>query len=71
MAKARICDRCGTVYGRADNKSDFYDTRREKVQGILVFPSEIDCECIAVDLCNNCLRELHGFIYGKQEEENI
>lgn len=71
MAHAKICDRCGGVYGKNTNNEDFGPQRYGTVKGICVMFEDVNRDDSAVvvngierrrnaymDLCDDCVKKI-------------
>lgn len=80
MAYARICDRCGGVYGKNDHRADFGDNKYGTVKGVCVMFEETDRRGglsvdgieprrnAYLDLCNDCAKQLVDFLRDKSSK---
>lgn len=62
MARAKICDRCGGVYGRNDYTSDFGQHKYGTVKGVCVMFDDVppDGKNAYMDLCDDCAKSRRG-----------
>lgn len=74
MATARICDRCGGVYGKNTVEVNFGDNKYGVVRGVCVMFAETDKSappCVEprrnayMDLCDSCTNKLALFLKDK------
>jgi len=68
MAKAKICDRCGTVYGKNDCRADFGGSKYGLVRGVCVMLDDLplDGKNAYLDLCDDCGKQLVAFLQNKE-----
>ena len=64
MARAKICDRCGAVYGRNNYREEFDSTRHGIVRGVCVMldNADLDTKNLYMDLCDDCGKMLVTFL---------
>ena len=64
MAKAKICDRCGRVYGKNDYYAGFGPNKQGIVRGVCVMLDELppDGKNAYLDLCDDCAKHLVTFL---------
>ena len=70
MARAKNCDRCGTLYEHYDGSEVFKDS--EKANGVILIDRDLNNSYFgrkSYDLCIDCMRTLEEFI--KNEEDNV
>lgn len=67
MARAKICDRCGGVYGRNDYTGDFGPHKYGTVKGVCVMFDDVlpDGKNAYMDLCDDCAKQLVTFLQDK------
>jgi hypothetical protein len=70
MAHAKICDRCGNVYGKNKYKADFGDNKYGTVKGVCVMFEETNRgletrKNAYLDLCDDCIDMLNFFLQDK------
>lgn len=68
MAKAKICDRCGNVYGKNDYTADFGPRKYGIVKGVCVMYDDVppDGKNAYMDLCDDCAKQLTIFLQNKE-----
>lgn len=68
MAHAKICDRCGGVYGKNEHRADFGDNKYGTVKGVCVMFTEAGTDLnrknAYLDLCDTCGMLLTEFLQG-------
>lgn len=73
MAHAKICDRCGGVYGKNSHMEEFGPDKYGTVKGVCVMFEDTDRDTVAVngvmrrknaymDLCDDCAKQLSLFL---------
>lgn len=69
MAHAKICDRCGNVYGKNELSADFGSNKFGTVKGVCVMFAEnnpdLNRKNAYLDLCDDCARMLNLFLQDK------
>lgn len=70
MSKAKICDRCGRVYGNNDYCAHFDAYKNGRVRGVCVMFENPDpnVKNAYLDLCDNCSEQLVTFLKNKEIE---
>lgn len=67
MAKAKICDRCGHVYGKNNYHAIFDVNKCGTVRGVCVMFEDLppDGKNAYMDLCDLCAEKLDLFLKGE------
>ena len=72
MARAKICDRCGGVYGTNNHTASFGPGKHGIVRGVCVMLDAIDIDDPTknayMDLCDDCGKMLTTFL---RDEGNV
>lgn len=68
MARVKICDRCGAVYGKNDYHADFGENKYGLVRGVCVMLGTVslDGKNAYMDLCDDCGHQLVTFLQYKE-----
>lgn len=71
MARAKICDRCGAVYGANYYEANFGPGKHGIVRGVCVMLDTVDANDTTknayMDLCDTCAEHIVTFLQNEGE----
>lgn len=67
MARAKICDRCGAVYGTNYQDANFGPNKNGIVKGVCLMFENLpdDKKNVYMDLCDDCAKQLITFLQNE------